>query len=168
MRLRLATQTDSVLLRYWDSQPHVIDATGDNESYDWSRELARDVDWREFLIAETEGRPIGLVVIIDPAQEETHYWGDVADDLRALDIWIGDLADTGKGHGEKMMRAAFDRCFADPSVRAIIIDPLVSNTAAIRFYERLGFRFTGRQKLGNDDIHVMQFDRTDWISAQEA
>ncbi|MEQ9488655.1 MAG: GNAT family N-acetyltransferase [Alphaproteobacteria bacterium] len=162
MRLRLAMPEDADLLRHWDSQPHVAYATGSTESYDWPRELARDVDWRDFLIAESGGRPIGLVVLIDPAREETHYWGDVAEDLRALDIWIGDLADTGKGYGEVMMRLACDRCFGNPAVQGIIIDPLVSNVRAIWFYERLGFRFVERRRIGSDDIHVMRLDRAVW------
>jgi hypothetical protein len=26
------------------------------------------------LIAERDGRPLGIIQIIDPAAEETHYW----------------------------------------------------------------------------------------------
>lgn len=161
MRLRLAVPSDTELLSHWDSQPHVVYATGSNESYDWPRELSRDVGWREFLIAETGGRAIGLIVIIDPAEEETHYWGDVAGDLRAIDIWIGDLADTGKGYGEAMMRLACDRCFENQVVQGIIIDPLVSNIRAIRFYERFGFKFVEERRFGADDCRVLRLDRKD-------
>ena len=168
MKLRPATLADIPMLRHWDSQPHVVYATGSNDPYDWDRELPRYIDWREFLIAEIEEKPIGLVVLIDPAREETRYWGDVEPNLRGLDIWIGEEADTGKGYGGQMMRLAIDHCFADPSVTAIIIDPLETNTAAIRFYERLGFRFTGRQQLGGDDIHVMRLDRTAWTGTAAA
>ena len=38
-----------------------------------------------------------------------------------------------------MMRLAHERCFADPTVTAIVIDPLASNTRAIAFYHRLGY-----------------------------
>jgi ribosomal protein S18 acetylase RimI-like enzyme len=60
--------------------------------------------------------------------------------LRAIDIWIGEAADLGRGYGTRMMRHALERCFADPAVKAVLIDPLASNTRARRFYERLGFR----------------------------
>jgi aminoglycoside 6'-N-acetyltransferase len=33
---------------------------------------------------------IGFVQIIDPAREESHYWGDAPGGLRAIDIWIGE------------------------------------------------------------------------------
>ena len=44
-----------------------------------------------------------------------------------------------RGFGTEMMRQAADRCFADPAVTAIVIDPLNSNVAAHRFYRRHGF-----------------------------
>mgnify|MGYP003467119708 CR=1 FL=1 len=34
--------------------------------------------------------------IIDPALEESHYWGDIGPDLRAIDIWIGSPGDLGR------------------------------------------------------------------------
>jgi aminoglycoside 6'-N-acetyltransferase len=38
-----------------------------------------------------------------------------------------------------MMELAFESCYADPAVTAILVDPLASNRRAHRFYERLGF-----------------------------
>jgi len=36
-----------------------------------------------------------------------------------------------------MMRRAFQVCFAEPAVTAIVFDPLTSNTRAHKFYRRL-------------------------------
>lgn len=88
----------------------------------WS--LGRTPDWREQLIAEVDGRPIGFLQIIDPEGEESHYWGDVPVNLRAIDIWIGSEADLDKGYGTTMMSLALARCFADPLVSAVLMDPL--------------------------------------------
>jgi len=156
--LRLATLADLPLLQYWDEQPHVMDSDP-NDDWDWEPELIRTPDWREQLIAELDGRPIGFVQIIDPAREETQYWGDVQENLRAIDIWIGEESDTGKGYGTEMMRLALRRCFADPEVAAVLLDPLASNTAAHRFYERLGFRFVERRMFGADDTFVYRLER---------
>ena len=41
--------------------------------YDWELELSRDVDWEEILIAEAESKPIGVIIIGDPALE-SRYW----------------------------------------------------------------------------------------------
>lgn len=162
IRLRSATVEDAPLLRHWDEQPHVIDSDP-NDEWGWEEELGREVDWREQLLAELDGRPIGFLQIIDPAREETRYWGeDCPEHLRALDIWIGEEQDLGKGYGTRMMELAIERCFADPRVTAILIDPLVSNVRAIRFYQRLGFRFVENRRFGEDDCAVHQLDRADW------
>lgn len=159
MRLRTATLDDLDLLRSWDEQPHVIDADP-NDDWGWEVELGRQPDWREQLIVEVDGKPIGFIQIIDPALEQDHYWGAVPDNLRAIDIWIGEPEYLGKGHGTRMMQMALARCFADPRVTAVLIDPLASNTRAHRFYQRLGFRFLERRQFGSDDCFVFQLERS--------
>lgn len=158
MKLRPATLADVPLLRRWDEEPHVIESDP-NDDWQWETELGKDVPWREQLVAEADGRAIGFVQIIDPALEESHYWGDVPAGLRAIDIWIGEPDALGKGYGTQMMREAIARCFAAPDVAAIIIDPLASNTGAIRFYERFGFTPVERRWFGDDDCLVMRLER---------
>ena len=158
--LRPAEPTNQALLRRWDAKPHVIAGRGDDDGfYDWEIELRRRPEWRELLIAESTGRPIGFVQIMDPAREESHYWVPVDENLRAIDIWIGDEANLGRGYGTEIMKLALDRCFADPSVVGVIVDPLADNTRVHRFYERLGFAFIDRRKLGNDMCRVYRYDR---------
>ncbi|WP_424927786.1 GNAT family N-acetyltransferase [Amaricoccus tamworthensis] len=160
MRLRDATPADIPMLRHWDEQPHVM-ASG-IEDWDWEEMLGNNPDWRDLLIAEVEGRPVGFLQIIDPEREDTHYWGDCGPGLRAIDIWIGEVTDTGRGIGTQMMRAAFDRCFSNPDVSAVLIDPLMTNTAAHRFYRRLGFKSLGERRFGDDDCLVFELTRADW------
>ncbi|MBK8703118.1 MAG: acetyltransferase [Saprospiraceae bacterium] len=157
--LRPATIADLPLLQHWDEQPHVIESDP-SDDWEWETELLRHPDWREQLVAELDGRPIGFIQIIDPKREETHYWGEeVAENLRAIDIWIGEESDTNKGYGTQMMRLALQRCSAVTAVTAVLIDPLASNTAAHRFYERLGFQFVERRTFGEDDTFVYRLDR---------
>jgi aminoglycoside 6'-N-acetyltransferase len=165
MRLRPATPADLPLLLHWDQQPHVM-ASDPNDDWEWETELARTPPWRRQLIAESAGRPIGFIQIIDPALEESHSWGDVPPGLRAIDIWIGEPSDLGRGHGTRMMHLALARCFADPSVTAVIIDPLRSNRRAHRFYRRLGFREVERRRFGDDDCLVMRLERDDYQPPQ--
>ena len=166
MNLRPATLADVELLRRWDEQAHVI-ASDPNDDWAWEVELGRFPDWREQLIAEVDGRPVGFVQIIDPEREESHYWGDVPVNLRAIDIWIGSEADLGKGYGTRMMELALARCFAKPSVSAVLIDPLASNSRAHRFYERLGFRFLERRRFRDDECFVYRLDRADYARAAQ-
>ena len=136
LTLRPATPADVALLRRWD--------------------------WREQLIAEADGRPVGFVQIIDPRREDSHYWGEVPAGLRAVDLWIGEAGELNKGYGTRMMALALERCFAEPSVSAVLIDPLASNTRAHRFYERMGFRFVERRRFGDDACFVYRLDRAHW------
>jgi aminoglycoside 6'-N-acetyltransferase len=164
--LREASLEDLQLLHHWDEQQHNIDADP-NDDWNWEIELGRKPVWREQLIAELNGRPIGFIQIIDPAAEESHYWGAVPANLRAIDIWIGEKQDLGQGYGTVMMHLALQRCFSDENVSAVIIDPLETNTRAHKFYERLGFRFVEKRKFGQDRCLVFQLDRNYWESTRQ-
>jgi aminoglycoside 6'-N-acetyltransferase len=167
INLRAATINDLQILQHWDKQPHVI-ASDPNDDWGWELELDRNPDWREQLIAEIDGTAIGFMQIIDPAREDSKYWGDVPSGLRAIDIWIGEESNLGKGYGTKMMQVALARCFADLSVVAILIDPLAENIRAHRFYERLGFQFIEQRQFGADDCFVYSLKRVDWENAQKS
>jgi len=62
----------------------------------------------------------------------------------------------------EMMQLALARCFADPLVTAVLIDPLANNTRAHRFYERLGFQFVESRRFGDDECFVYRLNRADW------
>ncbi len=158
---RKATIDDHQMLESWLQKPHVLENVPD-ESWGWETELLREPEWREMLIAELHGKPMGFLQIIDPALEETRYWGDVSKNLRAIDIWIGEEALVGKGYGTQMMKKAFDRCFSAPDVTAIIIDPLASNERGIRFYQRLGFEFLRTEWFDGYECAVHKLTRQRW------
>lgn len=159
--LREATINDLQILRHWDDQPHVMESDP-NDDWNWEHELQRTPFWRRQLIAELAGRPIGFVQIIDPQSEESHYWGNAGANLRAIDIWIGEAGDLGMGYGTEMMKSALKLCFADKNVEAVIIDPLKSNVDAIRFYQRLGFKWIEDKFFGDDHTAVHRIERSDW------
>jgi aminoglycoside 6'-N-acetyltransferase len=88
IRLRNAPLFDLDTLVAWDAKEHVRNCVHNgNESndddvkddeWDWAYELPRtSLSWRHLLIAELldSTTPIGMLQIIDPALEETHYWG---------------------------------------------------------------------------------------------
>lgn len=161
--LRPATLADLALLRRWDTEPHII-ASDPNDDWQWETELHKNPPWREQLIAEVAGVPIGFVEIIDPAEEDSHYWGQVSAHLRAIDIWIGEKSYLGQGYGTVIMQLALNRCFAAQDVEAVIIDPLASNVRAQRFYERLGFQPVERRRFGEDDCIVYRLERAEWAA----
>ena len=166
MKLREATIDDLSLLRHWDAQPHVI-AADPNDDWQWETELLRKPCWRKQLIAELNDRPIGFVEVIDPQLEDSHYWGEVGEGFRAIDIWLGEATDLGKGYGTQIMNIVLESCFTEEGVEAILIDPLESNHKARRFYERLGFKFQELRTFGEDDCAVYRLDRADFSLRRE-
>ena len=146
------------LLRAWDADADVAAALGRNGAdwYDWPIELARNVPWRELLIAEEHGRPIGFIQLTDAAEEESHYWGDVAPGTWSLDIWIGSPGDRGRGLGTDSMHAAMRRIFDHHRAAMAVIDPRADNLRAIAFYERLGFERVGVRDFDGDQCLVMR------------
>lgn len=169
LRLRPATREDIPQLGVWDTDPDVIASTTDDpdaelafEGLEWEAEIDGQTDVYRYYIALLDERPVGAMLVIDPHLEHTHYWGEIEPGLRALDIWIGHPDDRGKGLGAAMMELAISMCFAEPSVKAIVIDPLASNTRAHAFYRRLGFRPEGRRMFGDDDCLVHRLTRADW------
>ena len=162
LTLRKATLDDLGLLRGWDEKEHVKQSGIDGEEWQWEKELARNPFWREQLVIEVDGQPIGFVQIIDAKEEETRYWGDVEAGLLAIDIWIGEEDCLGKGYGTEAMRQALALCFVDAGVKAVLIDPLETNLKAHRFYRKCGFEFVGNRRFGDDDCSVFRLDRERW------
>lgn len=167
--LRKARLEDAAILSLWDRDEAVIASHGAEAQADeiwrdeeWADEIAADPPWQDILIGEEDGRPVGAIVDIDPALEETHYWGDCGPGLRAFDTWIGAAADRGRGVGAEMMRLALARAFEDPAVKAVVIDPIIANRRAIRFYESVGFRTMEHRRFGEDDCLVMRINREDF------
>lgn len=158
IKLRPATINDLDLLLYWDKKQHVIDCDPDDD-WNWEIELNRDPEWRDQLIAMLNEEPIGFIQIIDPHNEETHYWGDVGEGKRAIDIWIGEEEHLNKGYGTTMMQLAIERCFQSPDVESILIDPLKSNIKAHRFYEKLGFEFVEERAFYETACYVYELKR---------
>lgn len=173
LTVRLACLADIPTLANWDNKQHVKAATSNDGTagfdLDWEKELAPRTDGTEFLIAEVNGHPIGAMQIIDPATERTHYWGAIANNLRALDIWIGEEDYLSQGYGTRMMCYAINRCFADSRVIAVLIDPLSNNTKSHRFYERLGFEFVERRQFDDlTDCFVYRLERDAWEARNDA
>jgi aminoglycoside 6'-N-acetyltransferase len=157
--LRPATPDDIPLLEQWDGEP-VVAASDPNDDWDWPQTLA--AVGLENLMAELDGEPIGFIQITDLVRDESRYWGEPQPGFMAIDIWIGEADVRGQGHGRAMMNRAIARCFADPAIHTILIDPISTNTDAIAFYRRLGFAFLEDRQFGDDHCAVHQLTRQNW------
>lgn len=160
IELRKATKKDIPLLKYWDTLPHVYKAT--QCEWDWEKEFEKERNWCQQYIAMLDTEPIGFLQIIDPSREETQYWGTIPEPTRAIDIWIGPENALHKGYGEYMMRAAFDLCFFKTDVSKVLVDPLLSNISAHRFFKFLGFENSVLRLYNNDISSVYEYPRSKW------
>ena len=107
------------------------------------RVAMRGEDPTDLFLIRLDDRPVGQLqsYLIDDHPE---YAAMVALDRPAfgIDLFIGEPDLVGKGHGPALIRA-FLHDVAFPRYRAdlCVIGPTRSNAAAIRAYEKAGFRF---------------------------
>ena len=158
MELREATIDDLTIIQWWHQQSHIVDA-GPGYDYNWEKELVRKPEWRQQLIALADNAPIGFVQIYDPYDEDTGRWDNVSRKLRAIDVWIGEAENLNKGYGTAMMQQAMKLAFKDPDVHALLVDPLITNKKAQRFYAHLGFKFSESKKIYGESCYILKIRR---------
>jgi aminoglycoside 6'-N-acetyltransferase len=143
LSLRPLAESDFEILARFLAEPHVArwwspDKTVEQRLDDARRALA--ADHVEPLAVCRDGRLIGYLQIYRCDAHPSGFWADQPPGTRGIDLYIGDLACIGRGLGPRVIEAAVTRIFSDPETRRIIIDPDKNNTAAIRAYEKAGFR----------------------------
>jgi GNAT superfamily N-acetyltransferase len=107
-------------------------------------------DRRLVLIAELdETTPAGFVCV---ERQPDSPWGVLLDNLHALPAY------QGIGVGKKLMRAALDWARARGESQ-IYLYVLEGNAAAIAFYERQGWQFSGAEpdRMGGADITALRY-----------
>jgi RimJ/RimL family protein N-acetyltransferase len=135
------------LLERWDNEFQSTDLRGDDPlpvpaemvAAEWEPLLRGErADWIGFAIyALPELRPIGVINIRDFTNPHgTAEFG----------ISIGDPADRGQGYGTEATRLLLDYAFTVLGVHNVWLDTPAYNTAAIRAYEKAGFREIGRRR----------------------
>lgn len=90
-----------------------------------------------------DGRSLGLIQSYR-VEDDAEYAAMVALGRPAIgvDLFIGEADLVGKGHGPALIRAFLaDVAFPRYGVDLCLIGPSLSNVAAIRAYEKAGFRF---------------------------
>ena len=137
-RFREMTADDLPLLADWLVQPHLVQWWGNPaEQLALITEDLADplMDQR---IVEWQGRAIGYV-----QHYPCHAWGaphleHFPQGTLALDTFVGDPAELGKGHGTAFLRQRALELVAQ-GAPAVVIDPDPGNERAVRAYRRAGF-----------------------------
>lgn len=135
------------LLERWENDFRTIDLAGDDPQPRTTESIAamwepllrgEREDWLGFAIyALPDVRPIGIANLRDFTNPHgTAEFG----------ITIGEAADRGKGYGTEAVRLLLDYAFSALGVYNLWLDTPACNVAALRAYEKAGFREIGRRR----------------------
>lgn len=133
--LRRVVAADLPIMQAWDDDPEIIALMGrkyaETDVSDWFRSLNRDRTCRTWAIDTHDGKLIGEL-------ELAHLnWRTGTTELR---ICIGDKEYWSHGYGTDALRTALRAAFEGLSLETVYLRVFITNTRAIRTYEKLGFR----------------------------
>ena len=140
------TESDLTRIFNWLQQPHVAPWWPES---DWGKFLEKyhtkiDSDYVHTYIIAIDERPIGMIQYywFAKAPKGDESYGRFNDpQMVGLDIVIGELDYIGKGYGSKALRAFIDQILKQNSfIKKIFINPDPANKAAVRAYEKAGFK----------------------------
>ena len=137
-------------LAAWAQAPHVARWWGEPATQ-LEAALRRPVGGGDALIV-ADGAPVGYVRWERPAREELEAAGlsELPAGTVDIDIAIGEADYLGRGIGSRALAEVVERLAADQGVPAIILATSVENAAAIRAFEKAGFR---RRRTFEDGEH---------------
>ena len=139
--------SDLPLLHRWLNAPHVARWWyGDDTSWHGvQKEYTLYIEGREpvepYLILHDD-RPIGYIQAYLISDDEEYAGLVGVEDSAGVDMFIGEEEYLYRGlGGEILRRFLVEVVFRDERVRVCVIGPESKNVAAIRAYEKAGFRF---------------------------
>jgi aminoglycoside 6'-N-acetyltransferase len=144
-------EEDLPLARRWLLEPHVR-RWWDDYSADGAYPESVLERWRKRIRGEQPtdmfridmgGRPIGVIQSyrVDDYPEHAAELGGLDEPAFEVDLFIGEPDLIGKGHGAALLREFLREGFDRYRVDYCVIGPSKQNTAAIRSYEKVGFRY---------------------------
>lgn len=94
----------------------------------------------------------------------------VDEDVAGLDLFIGEAGYIHRGLGGAILREFLrDVVFATMDIRACVVGPDPANRAAIRAYEKAGFRYVKTIQVPNEPNpeYLMSMDRSSFVVSSE-
>jgi aminoglycoside 6'-N-acetyltransferase len=132
-------------LHRWRNEPHVMrwwyEDDDSEPTYDVvARNYGPDHDDKEHrYIIEMDGRSIGYIQMY-LLSDWPDYAALIQEQGAGIDLFIGEPDLVNKGVGTEVIdRFLQDVVFADPAIEQCVIDPEISNSAAVRAYTKAGF-----------------------------
>ena len=104
---------------------------------------------------QLHGRPVGYLQCYDPAKDSGRTFPLERRATRGIDLFIGEPAYVGQGHGAAFLRLAAERLLAQPNVRRVIGDPEPANERSRRAFAKAGFRDNGERTVPGGSVRLM-------------
>ena len=141
--------SDLDLMHRWLNAPHVREWWYDEgttrqeiEDHYLPRIEGRETA-RPFVILHNSA-PVGYIQTYPISDEDDAEYAALVDVANAagVDLFIGEPEYLYRGLGQHIIRAfLFEHVFSEPDTRVCVIGPEPKNSAAIRTYEKAGFKF---------------------------
>lgn len=159
VRLRALALGDLPQIARWLAQPHV--AARWDPPHVALPAIVQDIDSPDtspFVII-AHGRPVGYLQIY--AATGTAFWAghDLPRETFGLDLFIGDPAALGRGHGSACLSLAASHLLGLPGVARVQGDPAPDNKASLRAFEKAGFERRGEITTPDGPAIYMAIDR---------
>ena len=158
---------DLALARRWLLEPHVRRWWADDpDEHDYPegtlaewREAIDGKDPTDMFLIQLDGRPIGVLQSyrVEDYPDYVAELGPLPERAISLDVFVGEPDLIGRGHGGRLLRAFLPLAFDRYGLDYCVIGPAKANVAAIRAYEKAGFRWLKeyREPDTTDPDHVL-------------
>lgn len=140
--LRPATEADWPAIRRWLARPEIQRWWGNLASAEAEVRLAFETSSAITRVIVCESEPVGYAHAFDAA-----FWGSALPEGMPAGTWDADLfvavpAYRGRGVGERALALLVDEVFTSTLAPAVSVFVSIRNEAAVRAYEKAGFRWT--------------------------
>jgi len=171
VRLAAPRQEDAAILARWSHDAGYLRAVDTDYARPRGPEAFAPADGTEANAVEFRLRTLEDDRLIGFVALHSIEWNNRAG---LLSIGIGEPGYRGKGYGSEALRLALRYAFDELNLERVGLDVIANNAAAIRAYERAGFRQEGalRSAVLRDgqrhDRIVMGILRDEWLDQAQA
>lgn len=162
---RSITEADLPMLWQWLAQSHVRQWWPEPDQEEFIAKFLERIRSKETFgfVVSLDRRSMGYIQYyhIDFTNPKTGSWlpKNLPQTTVGIDQLIGMVDLTGKGYGTKMIQAfLYELKRQDSTITTVIVDPDPTNVAAIRCYERVGFRQVGKYPTAWGSALLMRYD----------
>lgn len=135
-------EKDLKLLRFWLSEPHIVDwwTPPEEELAAIEEDFKADRKNVARYIVSHQGREFAYIQAYDPSGDR--FWAENPQGVGTIGLhqFIGDPSMIGFGHGTNFIKGFVAGIKGTEGISKIIVDPAPDNAPAIKCYQQVGFR----------------------------